>query len=166
MTPENCLTQEHTEGYSLMEVVFSIAIISAAILILVGLFTIMFRSSQKGVDLTIGTVVASSELAKYLYTQQEAPGGLENLDTDGFPPYRGTVTLNRTVFSYEIRSFSVGSHPDLEDLRKVDISVWWWQETPESLSQEFKPGFRPGYGRLNVKLSRIVYTKEKVRVVP
>ncbi len=157
MTPEKRLTQEH-KGYSLIEVVLSIAIISTAILILVGLFTIMFKSSQKGVDLTIGTVVASSELAKYLYTLQETPGlGLDSLDTDGDPPYRGTVTLNRTVFSYEIKSFSAGP-----DLRKVDISVWWWQKAPDSFSQEF----RTGYGRLNVKLSRIVYTKEKVRVVP
>lgn len=136
-------------GFSLIELMLSISIVATSLILFIGIFMTMFAASEKGVDLTAGTVVASSQLTKALYEYQETYG-LENLPTDGSEIKNESVTLNKTTFFYRITSSGVGT----PDLRKVDVEVWWWQNPDDKFATET----RTGYGKLYVKLSRLVYT--------
>ena len=114
------------EGFSLIELMLAVSIIATSLLLFIGVFFAMFKSSQKGVDLTAGTVVAESVLAQYLYDRQEMSGGLPlNLVDNVGSPITGTTTLNKTIFTYEITCQDTGTG----NLKKIDVVVWWWQNT-------------------------------------
>jgi type II secretory pathway pseudopilin PulG len=156
-----------TKGFSMVELVFAIAVIATSLLLFVGIFFTMFRATQKGVDLTAGTVVAESKLASFLYNVQEHsespydtrfPNGLDSLKDDGSVVDSGGEDLNRVKFSYEIRSWKVSTDPALVNLRKVEITTWWWGDNNNPTVVQNKAG----YGKLSVVISRLVYTKNKL----
>ncbi|MCD4784384.1 MAG: type II secretion system GspH family protein [Candidatus Eremiobacteraeota bacterium] len=145
------------KGFSLVELMIAVSIIATALLLFIGVFFSMFKSSQKGVDLTAGIVVAESALSEYLYDRQEMSGGLStNLVDNVGSPITGTTTLNKTIFTYEITCQDVGTG----NLKKIDVVVWWWQDT--ALKKEFKSG----YGKLNVSISRLIYSQNTMNIIP
>jgi type II secretory pathway pseudopilin PulG len=157
MEREICVKKRTVSGFSLIELVLAVSIVATALLLFIGLFFTMFRASQKGVDLTAGTIVAESVLNQYLYDQQEKTGGLTvNLVDNSGSPYTGTTSLNKTIFTYEITC----QDTDNTDLKKVDVQVWWWQ------GDVAKQDNKEGYGKLNVKLTRLVFTRSKMAIIP
>lgn len=145
-------------GFSLLELVFAIGILGLAILMVVGLFVNLFRSSQKGVDLTAGTTVAEAELNRFLYKQQETAGGLEALPSGGSVADQGNVVSSNQRYYYKISSSDAGS----TELKKVDIVLWWWDGDRGQDDLSYR---RTGYGKLQVRMSRLVYTKNKVTLI-
>lgn len=149
--------QTQSRGFSLVELVFAIGALAVAFLMIVALFLSLFKSSQKSLDLTTGTLVAESAMAQYLYGLQEQPGGLaDNLKDNTANPFRGSSRLNQTEYYYEILCNDLGT----ADLKKVSVRVWWWEENPDR-----KENPRQGYGKLSVEISRIVYTDSKMEII-
>lgn len=145
------------KGFSLIELMLAVSIIATALLLFIGVFLAMFKSSQKGVDLTAGTVVAESVLSQYLYDRQEMSGGLPvNLIDNVGSPVTGTATLNKTIFTYEITCQDVGTG----NLKKIDVIVWWWQDAGP------RKEYKSGYGKLNVSISRLVYSLNTMNIIP
>lgn len=154
-------------GYSLVELMLSMTIILIAMISIIGLFVTLFRSSQKGLDLTNGLVVAESVMNQYIYDKQEMAGGLySNLTDNSASPVTGTTEndygdelSHKTIYSYQIICRDVKTTAPL-DLKKLDVTVSWWRD-PEKESE-----YKTGYGRLTVHISRLVYTSEKMEVIP
>lgn len=158
---------KQNDGFSLVEVIVSIAIILVAIISITGLFISLLNSSQKGLDLTNGLVVAESVMNQYLYDKQETAGGLyANLTDNTSSPFTGTTESDygdelshKTVYSYEIVCKDMKTTAPL-NLKRLDVTVSWWRD-PEKESE-----YKAGYGRLTVYISRLVYTSEKMEVIP
>lgn len=160
-------------GYSLLELILSMAIILVAMISIIGLFVTIFRSSQKGLDLTNGMVVAESVMNQYIYDKQEMTGGLyANLTDNTASPHTGKTKRDnpneeelwpgfshKTIYTYKVVCTDVKTTPPL-DLKKLDVTVTWWRD-PARESE-----YKTGYGRLTVHISRLVYTSEKMEVVP
>ncbi|MFP4498182.1 MAG: type II secretion system protein [Vulcanimicrobiota bacterium] len=139
----------NNNGFSMMELILSLAIIGLALMFFMAVYFGLFKASQKGVDLTAGTTIAESELTQFMENLESNPAGLSSITTVTFP-VTGSSTLNTTVFDYEING-SVVPNTD-GNLYKVDIVVWWWAGDEEKAK-------RQGYGRLSVRMSRLVYLK-------
>ena len=160
---------KNDDGFSLAELMLSMAMIVVALVSIIGLFISLFRSSQKGMDLTNGMIVAETVLNQYLYDKQGEPGGLfENLDENISSPDTGTTSdsalygkdfKSRNIYSYEIVCRNV-KDSDPKNLKKVDITVTWWRDANR------EGEYKSGYGRLTVKLTRLVYTSDQLEVIP
>ena len=160
---------KNDNGFSLMELMLSMAIIVVALVSIIGLFISLFRSSQKGMDLTNGMIVAETVLNQYLYDKQGMLGGLYgNLIENVADPETGTTSdselygedfKSRTIYTYEIICRDVKNSPP-KDLKKIDVTVTWWRD-PDKEGE-----YKSGYGRLVVKLSRLVYTSDELEVIP
>jgi len=163
------------KGFSMVEVVISVAIIAAAMLLIMGLFLTMFTASQKGVDITNGLLIANSVMNEFLYDKQgigNMGNQLYNNLQDTSSPITGT-TLEResgeygfgkeftkkTVYTYEITCRQVSGTSD-QSLKRVDVKVWWWQD-PKKAGRA-----KTGYGELSVTVSRLVYTGDQMEIVP
>jgi type II secretory pathway pseudopilin PulG len=149
-------------GFSLVEVVLAIAIVATSLLLFIGVFLTMFRASEKGVDLTAATVVAESQLNKFLYWKQEQEGGLDGLGLVGDavePGGSGKVKHNTIEYTYEIKSRI--ADPAMPNLRKVDVTVYWWGDDANPTVQT-----KTGYGNLHVTLSKLIYTKNTIALNP
>ncbi len=154
-------------GYSLLELMLSMTIILIAMISIIGLFVSLFKSSQKGLDLTNGLVIAESVMNQYIYDKQELSGGLfSNLTDNTASPETGTTETDygsefshKTIYSYEIICRDVKTTAPL-DLKKLDVTVSWWRDSAKESE------YRSGYGKLTVHISRLVYTSEKMEVIP
>lgn len=157
------------KGFSLAELMVSVGLISTAILLAIGVFTALLRSTQKSADRSSGAVVAGSVLNDEIYsifsgthptmtknaffTNNSPPGG----------PLLGTVNLNGTLFSYQIYHTTlqdvsggggtIGDVMAANRLKRADITVWWW--TPQAENQ------RSGYGYLRTGLSKLINEKQE-----
>lgn len=131
-------------GFSLVELMIAIGILATAIILIMGVFLMGLDASQKGADLTAGTVVARFILDEYIYGMDFA--GMPSPATGStLPAGTGTYALNNTNYSYSIDVTAVD-----HDLKKLDVSVWWWGSSPGSST-------RAGQGQLKTNLSCLVY---------
>lgn len=156
-------------GFTLAELILSAGLITLAILMAVGIFTALLRSSQKSADRSSGSVVAGSVLQEEIYSIFDGthPTTTKNafFGTDSPPgaPLLGTVTLNNTVFTYRIYHTTLqdvsgggGSVGDLmgnNRVKRANITVWWW--TSGSTQQ------RTGYGFLRSSLTKLINERQE-----
>ncbi|MBM3460589.1 MAG: hypothetical protein FJX76_00620 [Armatimonadetes bacterium] len=145
-----------------MELIISVGILSTAILLVVGIFTFLFKASQKSVDMTAGTIVAESILQEYIYSLRTG-GRLDKFmtatkDAADKDAYASDVRhLNKTDFFYtlyvqDITALLPPEVPSSQQLRKLRIVCNWWEQAGGL------PGrARAGYGQLSVEVSRIIY---------
>lgn len=163
-------------GFSLVEVMVSICILAMVLLYVIGVFTTGMRANRKSVDLTAGILVAESVLTHEMH-------GILNYDSDkrnamfsdsassSEPFVTGTQHINNTVFTYKIFVSNVGSADDIfnktsNHLKKVDVQVWWWNDSIATDGSTTTSGtgteadraksFRDGYGVLSVGLTRLI----------
>jgi len=122
----------------------AIGILATALVLVIGVFMLGLTASQKGADLTAGTVVAEFIMDEYIYgidfTDMPNPAAGTAIQAGA-----GTYSLNNTDYSYSIDVTSIDT-----DLKKLDVVVWWWAQSPDD------PG-RQGFGQLKTTLSRLVY---------
>jgi hypothetical protein len=169
----------------MVELTISIGIIATSIILIVTLFSTMFKSSQHAVDLTAGTVVAESELDRYIYENEFFNAGTQASPSyqygfgrfaggsyNNFVVYSSTKSLNNVTFIFDIYSTDISS-----EMVKLDIVVWWWQNvavtrptadftynetTATGASvQSDKQVTSPGAGVLRTELSRLVVRNPK-----
>ncbi len=141
-------------GFSLLELMVSIGILSVTLLLIMAVFTGSMRASQKSTDLTAGVIVAETVLTKEVNdiitkgSGQTADGKTIAVDetykaalgklTGGSPGVlcSGIKLLNNTTFVWELSvtpiavsaggSSSSGADSGFSnDLVKLDATVWW-----------------------------------------
>lgn len=104
-------------GFSLIELMMGVFIVSATIVMICSLYTYLFKVSQKGVDLTAGTAVGEKVLEEFLE---------QNKDELILGTFIGSKKVNTSTFYYviEVSGDSVGVSD--YSLRKVDATIRWW----------------------------------------
>jgi len=128
-------------GFSLLELIVSIGIIGASLILVVGIFTVLISGSQKASDLTSGSVVADGLLSQTIYQVNSSSLALTIFNQVYSTPYLfrgGTYQLNNTVYFYKIYLTDVqAGNADLKwsgvdngnggdaNLKRFDAVVWW-----------------------------------------
>jgi len=110
--------RQSKNGFSLIELMVAVFIMSSALLLIIGMFTFLFNSSKKGVDLTAGTAAAERIMEEWLYSNESMIYGLagSSYTVDMVRPPVNGVTFRCRIFV----SSPAGA------LRKVNATVYWW----------------------------------------
>jgi prepilin-type N-terminal cleavage/methylation domain-containing protein len=116
------------KGFSLIELMVAVFILSSSLLLIIGMFTFLFNSSKKGVDITAGTAAGEMILEEYLYSNQVAIYNMHNSPIS-------TVNLIRSVNGVTFRCEIQVSTPAADSLRKVDATVYWFVDAGNSVNQ-------------------------------
>ena len=158
-------------GFSLVELLVSVAIVATVLLYIIGIFTSGMKANRKSIDLTAGTLVAESVMTHELYgilsdDDKRAKFFNSSIYSSGSSCMEGTQNLNNTVFTYKLfvtdlpETFG-GSN---NRLKKVDVQVWWWSDDVGEEgggSGNNVNAFKQGYGVLSVGLTRIINEQTK-----
>ncbi len=138
-------------GFTMIELVFSLGLVTVAVLLLVGLATTSLNARQKARDTEVAQQVARGELQRVVDAAlaDEPPGFRERLfHHAGSAPFEsGEVTVGETRFSYSLVARSLPGTAEPNRLAYLEIEVWWWNE---------QAGERQGMGRLSYKSSRLL----------
>lgn len=150
-----------TRGFSLAELILSLGIIAVVAVMVAGIYTGMLGSAEKNSDRSAGAVLAESivlDRVRQVITEQEP--GLDRssfFSTVGPASLSGTVLLNNTLYTYEVKyrqvrdpsGVVIGSQPEENRLLKLDARVWWWVEDPDQT--------RPGLGVMSTSWTRLMH---------
>jgi len=166
-------------GFSLIELMVSVGIMSITLLLVLAVFVGSTRASQKSVDLTAGIVVAESVLTREVYSivnDTKYSSTIKNklLKGDGTVIASGVKNLNNTTFIWELTSTKVVDDTSTatdnpfgvkNSLLKLDAEVWWYKtgagpNVDENGIAEGQSGVsgdnkRQGYGTLHCEMSRL-----------
>ena len=157
-------------GFSLIELMVGVFIISAIIVMVCSLYTYLFKISQKGVDLTAGTAVGEKVLEEFVEANKTLKAGT----------FTGSKSVNTSVFYYVIEVSGDIASGEF-GLKKVDITIRWWdgKNTDESLGSQFATATQPyeeytlepggekidtterkaAYGYAHTKITKLVFCK-------
>lgn len=137
------------KGFSLIELILSIGIVGTSLILVVGIFTMLFNGSQKAGDLTAGSVVADGIMTQTIYQvmcTETYRTAFFQAQYNGPTFYRGgTYSLNSQVYFYKIycQDLNFGSTLHNSDtdgingtyLKRFDIVVWWNDASAASQTQ-------------------------------
>ncbi len=126
-------------GFSLLELMVSVGIMSVTLLLVLAVFTGSMKASQKTTDLTAGVIVAETVLTKDVYNivnkvDKEADESAFDKLKKGGVVASGIKNLNNTTFVWELSSSRVdntdsgtpvGGTTIDNQLVKLDVVVWW-----------------------------------------
>jgi Tfp pilus assembly protein PilV len=147
-------------GFSLAELVLAIGLFAVAILSILGLSILVGKTNQEGDDRLVGEVVGGILLDRVVdQVRSDSPAGTAddfwNNEHVTDPWDESDISNGGTEYKYRITAQSVftssgvpvgGSTPN-NRLKKVDVTVWWWDSDTQQ---------RQGYGKLQVSNSRLV----------
>lgn len=154
-----------SKGFSIIELVISLAILSSVGLLVMATLTRMLRPSQKAADLSTGVVVAQSVIEEEIHAILSDTGAIPKAtfwtsDAPPGSPITGSITVGGTDYSYQMEYQTVrdqttgdplgGTDPERQ-IKKVDITVWWWNGNPDDA--------RDGYGQLQTQASQLFLYK-------
>lgn len=144
-----------------MELMVSMGIISTTLLMIMGVFMTVFRSSQKAVDMTAGTIFAESVLnreMRVIMTDAGKRSKFFNLNFSTTPYVEGVDRLNNALFTYKMYASDIPMSSWRTDnkMKRVDVVVWWWAAGSETDTVTTGRDSRSGYGILRTEVSRIV----------
>ena len=155
------LKADRGRGFSLAEALIGIGMAAVLILSILALSTAALSGDQKAEMRQVALAMADAELNRFAREVSVANSAARNgFWAAGDGPYSGAGTqpilkANNTEFSFEYRSVgllnqitgaSLGNERENNRLRKVDLTVSWWN------GDEGKPG----YGQLAVKSTRLL----------
>lgn len=157
---------KNRKGFSLAEVLLAFALVSIALLALMGQSMVLVNSSQKHDDHMVAADVArsiSERLVREVLNDQ--PAGRRQAvwqhDSVNNPFDQGQETIGGTVYSYQLFVANVvnsgtsaplgtGDSGDLDAvtrLKRIDVTVTWWGSDTQD---------RAGYGNLKVETTRLL----------
>ena len=127
-------------GFSVLELIISLAILASAGLLVMATLTRMLKPSQKAVDLSAGVVLAQSVMQEEVYKiLTDAPGALTSRatflggDSPPAPALPGLFSVGGTDYQFEIEHQTVldqstgdplgGTNVDFQ-AKRVTITVW------------------------------------------
>ena len=151
-------------GFSLSELVLAVGLLAMVILALAMLGISTIRSSEKAARFSQASQVGSSLITRILYDVEcDQPPGTRDAFWDhvGPAPWQAVtpVTVGGVEYEYEVfaetvletsgvASGTVAGEPG-NRVKKVDLVMTW-------MDSRSTGGFRRGYGRLELQLSRLV----------
>ena len=149
-------------GFSLVELMISVGIMSTTLLLVLGVFTNVMKASRKAVDLTAGTIVAEGVISTEMYAimGDEVAKNLFFKKTYNDPFVEGTKHLNNSTFVYRMYAteIPIGTKVLTDNrVKKIDVIVWWWADGEGNVTTDK----RAGYGYLRTELSRLVNENSK-----
>lgn len=128
-----------------MELILALGILSIAIVLIVGLFMALLRSSTKTADLTAGLYFARERLREVIETDQYWP-----VPADLAQGLYTTDSNSQTRFFSRVETQPLpGALPDYKGGYYVTVEVWWWSQAPNQTRQ--------GQGVLSTKASQFFY---------
>ena len=160
-----CRSQK-TRGFSIIELLISMSIISVALVFLIGVFTTGMKANRKSVDLTAGTLVAEEIISQELYgilSDATKSNDFFNKPDNKSEYVKGVKYHNNTKFTYKMYVSDVknmGDAGNSNKMKKVDVQVWWWNDDGSDISDQ-QASFRAGYGVVSVGLTRLVNQQSK-----
>lgn len=136
----------------MIELLLSLTLITVAALTLVALSFTAVASRQKAESITDAMLVAEEQLALAVHSVETLPQAehADFWDSAQSAPYsEGTILIGETDYNFRVTVEDVPTGTAAPNrLRKMDIVVWWWSESPGEA--------RVGSGQLNYSASRLV----------
>jgi prepilin-type N-terminal cleavage/methylation domain-containing protein len=121
-------------GYSLVEVLAAIVILSIAILPMVGMFDAALRAAVLGGDYDKARSLANEKLEEVRVLPYKKPGGAADSVAEIYPPAT-PVTGTEGIFTYTVRTkfveadFSNPSNSPPTSQMRVDVEVQWQEKS-------------------------------------
>ena len=159
------MTLWRRSGLSLVEIVFSLAILAVAFLSMISIASLALRSQAKSQTNQTAVQVAHRQINRaIIQVQSDTPAGsYSKFWTSDFPcpttPWTvGNDTVGSTPYSYAVYASTVtnssgaplgGTVPPSgpgNRMKQVDVVVTWWSTD----------GSREGYGRLQTQMTRLI----------
>lgn len=118
------------DGYSLVEVLVAIAILSLAILPMVGMFDAALRAATLGGNYDKARALANEKLEEVRALPYSDPGGVVDSVTEMYPPATPT-SGKRGIFTYTVQtkfvdaSFSTPTESPPTAQMRVEVEVEW-----------------------------------------
>jgi prepilin-type N-terminal cleavage/methylation domain-containing protein len=118
------------DGYSLVEVLVAIAILSLAILPMVGMFDAALRAATLGGNYDKARALANEKLEEIRALPYRNPGGAADSVTEKYPPATPT-SGKRGIFTYTVQtkfvdaSFSNPTESPPTAQMRVEVEVEW-----------------------------------------
>jgi prepilin-type N-terminal cleavage/methylation domain-containing protein len=118
------------DGYSLVEVLVAIAILSLAILPMVGMFDAALRAATLGGNYDKARALANEKLEEIRALPYRDPGGAADSVTEKYPPATPT-SGKRGIFTYTVQtkfvdaSFSNPTESPPTAQMRVEVEVEW-----------------------------------------
>ena len=139
-------TEAGRRAFSVAEIILALAMISVAVLTLLGLSLRSLQSSRKVLDTSSGQLVAEQVLERLVYEAERNSTAL--IWTSISTPYQqDTVTMGQTVFNVTVYVTDVAGFVAPKRLRKLDSTVIW-QDAPQG---------KAGQGRLKIEATRLLH---------
>lgn len=142
------------KGFNLIETMIAVALVSCCLLMMTALFIYMFKSSQKGVDLTMGSVVGSRVLDKFV---EENRLILNDFGSDP-AEMSGSVSVNGNVYFYTVKVTSKSDPDMLGPAKMVSAQVSWFDQKDLTEGETVRK-FKDNYGALSCTVNKIVYCR-------
>ena len=120
---------KNKKGFSIIEVLFSIAIISLVMVMVIIFYGYMMNVSAKGVDITIASQVAESKLNEVASSDDssELRQGLTSITAGNPSLITGRQRNGNTDYYWLVRISSLsGANYTKMNLLFVDVLVFWW----------------------------------------
>jgi prepilin-type N-terminal cleavage/methylation domain-containing protein len=117
-------------GYSLVEVLVAIAILSLAILPMVGMFDAALRAATLGGNYDRARALANEKLEEIRALPYSDPGGAADSVTEKYPPTTAT-SGRRGIFTYTVQtrfvdaSFSNPTDSPPTSQMRVEVEIEW-----------------------------------------
>lgn len=155
-------------GFSLLELMICVGILTTGIIFIVDVFTQMLNASTKGGDWTAATYLASSRIEQLVYnpgqliTDVNSTGSNSLLtgptlvfNPGAFEPVQ-IASVNKTTYYVTYSLYDVTNSTNTaagSDLYYLDTKIDWFGLPPSGST----PNTKSGYGRLSTHLSRLIY---------
>jgi type II secretory pathway pseudopilin PulG len=131
---------------SLVELLFAIAVLSVALVSLLGVFTVMINATSKSTGLSAGVLFAERRLEEA--AAKGSPTPIPEFGSEGIYTHD---SASGTRFYYSLRSTHLcdSAGPGLGQAWLMEVEVYWWSEDPDQM--------RAGMGRTATRVGRIIY---------
>ncbi|MDQ7826272.1 MAG: hypothetical protein RDV48_25950 [Candidatus Eremiobacteraeota bacterium] len=125
-----------SHGITFTELMITLFFFNVTLLAIIGVISLMLRSSQKSIDLSSGTLVAGEVLDQFL----------ENNPVPAIGQLQGELYSEGLHFEYKIDVIQV--YPKL---KKIEAKIFWWSSATE---------YREGYGQLFTTVTTMATEKD------
>lgn len=147
------------KGFSIIELICGIGIISITLLMVVALYSYMIKASSKGIEHTVASSLAnmiSSDLSYSIIKDAKIDLGRSSnnykpLSEGNVNVYCGSVSMNGASYCYmvELAPVSMSSGRNSADMAKADIAVFYRTAVSEQSDGDLSDGSDSFFSGIN-----------------